>query len=253
MRSCSVAPTIDDAIKCTSSEPTLAQQLSHGKDVYRQELTTLQTTQLSQQRATFDYEVAAQQSGAALAPVRGYIAQRDVISAAAPPAKPLVDALFAMPTTFSSILLAFIGGLLGSACLLLILLTFPTYLPLTFGGGNHFFLRMFTGGAVAVIVMLVLMTGTAVPGLEGVKTAIGGLDVGEPAKQGMIAIASGFLAEQIAKFAKNYSDRAFGNDSSKVPTTTTAQRPIAPPARTVPPAPVGTPAMGPGAMDEGVG
>lgn len=132
-----------------------------------------------------------------------------------PASGPVVNTFFEMPPSISTVLLAFIGGLLGSACLLFLLMTFPNYLPLTFGGGDHFFLRLLTGGVVAVLVQLVLLTGGSIPGLEGapdlvqVQAAVNSLQLGVPAKTGLIAVGSGFFSEQIAAAAKGYVDQAF--------------------------------------------
>ncbi|HVZ99930.1 MAG TPA: hypothetical protein VG841_06410 [Caulobacterales bacterium] len=206
---CSAAPTIDEATRCTSSDPAIQSQLTHFKATYLAELEKYQANAADIQKRTFDYEVARRVPGAELAPVLGAINGRDALVASAPWAKPIIDLFFKMPTMMSGILLAFLAGVLGSACLLFILMTFPNYLPLTFGGGSDFFLRMFTGGVVAVLVQLVLLTGTAVPGLEGVQSAISNLSLSVPGKQALIAVGAGFFSEQIAKGAKGYVDHAF--------------------------------------------
>ncbi|HVY84223.1 MAG TPA: hypothetical protein VG943_03760 [Caulobacterales bacterium] len=234
---CSPAPSIDEAERCTSTDPALQSELTHYKETYLAELEKFQTNQADVQKRTFDYEVASRQPGAALAPVLAPLAERDALVQMAPWSKPIIDLFFTLPIMMSGILMAFLAGLLGSAALLFIMMTFPNYLPLTFGGGSDFFLRMFTGGVVAILVQLVLLTGTTVPGLESVQGAINALSLSVPGKQALAAVGAGFFSEQIAKTAKGYVDGAF--HGGRTPNGV-AELPLAQP-------PVEGGAMGPGA------
>jgi uncharacterized membrane protein YeaQ/YmgE (transglycosylase-associated protein family) len=244
-----LAPSIPAALACQNLTATatvtqaLAGELNDSQGAYNDAQTARRESEKELRRLEVIYEDAAIKPGATLAPAVTTLRAFDQVQAELPPALQYVSGqLFAMDTAASGTILSFVAGLLGSTCLLFILLTFPNYLPLTFGAGEHFFLRMATGGAVAVLVVLLLRLGTViqVAELQQAQDAINRLALSLPAQQALIGVVSGFLAEQIAKWVKDYVDAAFHG--------VRAAPPAAPAPVTSPP--VGEPAMGPGAEAE---
>jgi hypothetical protein len=157
--------------------------------------------------------------GVALAPAVPALREFDNLQGYMPAvAQPAVRSFFSMDSDASILVMAFIAGLLGATCLLFILIAFPNYMPLTFGSGKHFFLRMFTGGVVAFLVVLVLRLTAQTGGagaaggpqeLAQAQAVLATSGFSEPVRYALIGVVAGFFAEQIAKWAKNYSEGVF--------------------------------------------
>lgn len=214
---CGQSPTLAAARACTPAAGVpadVATALSDAKQSYQ----TAVDAALAAERDMHAREVtyldagSSENGGAVLSPAAGALQDFDQLQTdIGAPWTSLLRFIFATDPMVSGTILSFLGGLLGSACLLFILITFPNYLPLTFGSGNDFFLRMFMGGAVAVGVAVAIRLGVAIPVTEvdQAKQAATALSLSYAAQQGLMGVASGFLAEQIAKWAKDYAMATF--------------------------------------------
>lgn len=235
------AGTVDDALKCqpsATSDATLLAEFKQTQDQYRAEHAALLATRAEGLQRAPTYTAKLYAPGGDLARVLPALDARDEIERSLPTLlKPGIDWFFGLPLLVSSVMVAFTAGMFGSVAVLLVLLAFPTYNPLTFGGGKYFFLRMFTGGFVAVIVFMVIQSGMTFSGVGDLGAALGSVSVADPIKIALIGMFAGAFSEQLAGAVHRYAAQ-FGGDAPASPTTAAA----------APPEEMG--AVGPGASEE---
>ncbi|MES1156515.1 MAG: hypothetical protein ABUL73_01935 [Alphaproteobacteria bacterium] len=231
---------VEQAMTCKPERPptaTLQAQIDQTSKAYQDKVNQLIATRQDLEPAIRTYQAAAIQPGAEYVAALPAIAARDQVVGILPPVlRPTGTWFFQLPLLVSGLVTTFFAGMFGSVLVLLVLLAYPNYAPLTFGGGKYFFLRMFTGGFVAVLVFVAVGSGASVAGLADLQSIAaqgGGID---PTKIALLGVFAGAFSEQIAGAVRGYVDTVFHN-------VTGGSNP--PPAQTPPPAEGG--AMGPGA------
>ncbi|MES1202484.1 MAG: hypothetical protein ABUS57_13660 [Pseudomonadota bacterium] len=217
---CGQEPNLDQSLRCSPAQDStvhaeFAQTLANY-DVENKAL--LEVSQQVQDRF-LKLQEARRQPGASLAGAIPAIEARDSLVTALPACvRPVADWFFNLPLLISSVTVSFLAGMFGAVAILLVLLAYPTYAPLTFGGGKYFFLRMFTGGFVAVLIFVAIQSGVTVAGLADLQSlsSSGG---GDPIKVALLGVFAGAFSEQIAGAVKGYVDSAFhgGVDTSVPP------------------------------------
>jgi hypothetical protein len=121
-----------------------------------------------------------------------------------PAVQGVLTQLFAAPLVISSAILVFVAGCMGALIIQLVLITFPGYLPLTLGDGQYFFLRVPTGGMVAMLVMLALQSGVTIAGLADFSRDVGDVTIGDPTKLAFVGLLAGAFSENIGKMVVGY-------------------------------------------------
>ncbi|HWA23577.1 MAG TPA: hypothetical protein VG735_14375 [Caulobacterales bacterium] len=208
------AGEIDAALKCkpdAAADPTLVAEFFQMQDLYRNEHKLLLETRAEalQQRPTYVAKLFA--PGGDLARVLPALDARTEIERSVPSfLSPVVEWFFGLPLLVSSIIVAFLAGMFGAVAVLLVLLAFPAHAPLTFGGGKYFFLRMFTGGFVAVIVFMVIQSGLTFGGIGDLQAAFSGISVADPVKIALIGMFAGGFSEQLAGAVHRYVTQTLG-------------------------------------------
>lgn len=235
------AATVDEALRCQpagTADATLQAEYKQTQDQYRAEHAALLATRAEGLQRAPTYAAKLYAPGGDLARVLPALDARDEIERSLPNLlKPAIDWFFGLPLLVSSVIVAFLAGMFGSVAVLLVLLAFPTYNPLTFGGGKYFFLRMFTGGFIAVIVFMVIQSGITFSGVGDLGAALGSISVADPIKIALIGMFAGAFSEQLAGAVHRYAAQ-FGGDAPASPITSA-------------PAPAEEMgAVGPGALEE---
>lgn len=207
------AGTIDAALRCSpdsGADPTLAAELEQLRQLYRSEHQALLEVraQALQQKPTYVAKLFA--PGGDLARVLPALEAKAEIERSAPGfVAPVIEWFFRLPLLVSSMMVAFLGGMFGAVAVLLVLLAFPAHAHMTFGGGKYFFLRMFTGGFIAVIVFMIIQSGLAFTGLGDVQ-ALAGVTVADPVKISLVGMFAGGFSEQLAGAVNNFVTQRLG-------------------------------------------
>lgn len=207
------ATTIDMALACApgaNTDATLRTEFEQTSARYREQHAELLETRAAITPLIGTYQTQALLPGASLQGALPAIEARDNLLNALPAClRGPALSFFQLPLLVNSVIVALLGGMFGASMVLLILLAFPSYAPLTFGGGKYFFLRMFTGGFVAVMVFVAIQSGVNLASLGDLQSAATSIQAFDPPKLALLGVFAGAFSEQIAGAVKGYVDRAF--------------------------------------------
>jgi hypothetical protein len=213
-------PQVGDA----KAAALLKADLEDAQQAYQSAYDELRVVRAKRAEAQQKADAKRFDDGAELAKAWGALnAQNQMLSL--PPAKVVgvagfLKSIFSAPLLVSSAMLAFFAGMLGAVILQLVLMVAPGYLPLTFGSGEHFFLRVFMGGFIAVLILLAVQSGVSVAGLfsaaglSGAAPDLSAATIADPTKLAFIGAGAGFFSEQIAQAVKAYAEQLLPKGAS---------------------------------------